>query len=75
MDTQKIQGLVSIAEVVVRIRYSLECNGKCKTEVNGLSCGLVRVLYTRTGTNTSMCELAERQEQSYNYNNTIFTQW
>ena len=31
--------------------------GKCVTGVNGLPCGLIRVLYTRTGTNMPTCEL------------------
>ena len=51
---------------------------KCTTEVNGQKCGLVRVIYTRTGTNMPTCELhkhAEWYEQSYYYNNTVFTQW
>ena len=41
--------------------------GKCTTEVNRLPCSLVRVFYTRTGTNMPMCELAEWHKWSYNY--------
>ena len=53
---------------------------KCTMEVNRLlSCGLIRVLYTRTEMNTPTCKLhkhAEFHERSYNYNNTTtFTQW
>ena len=73
-----------------KIRPGIYCRGsyahvlamtvieKCTTEVNGQKCGLVRVIYTRTGTNMPTCELhkhAEWHEQSYYYNNTVFTQW
>ena len=37
--------------------------GKCATEVNGLPRGLVRVCYTRTGTNMPMCELHNSRQQ------------
>ena len=70
-----------------KIRPGIYCRGscvyalawnvteKCTTEMNRLPCSLVWVVYTRTGTNMPMCELAEWHEWSYNYNNTMFTQW